>query len=85
MNKFESKEPKERIISSSKGKGSITFFNDHLFNPFNIDDCQFFRKRKINPIKKGSLLVDVFSSNKSNEIQKVLKLLNHYVQGEKDR
>ncbi len=30
MNKFESKEPKERIISSSKGKGSITFFNDHL-------------------------------------------------------
>jgi len=36
-------------------------------------------------IKKGSLLVDVFSSNKSNEIQKVLKLLNHYVQGEKDR
>ena len=30
MNNFESTEPKERIISSSKGKGRITFFTDHL-------------------------------------------------------
>jgi len=45
----------------------------------------FLEKGKLIQLKKGSLLVDVFSSNKSNEIQKVLKLLNHYVQGEKDR
>lgn len=127
MNNFESTEPKERIISSSKGKGRITFFTDHLVFklehdhlPRKIDYLEidkiihkkgtwlyviylvialvcveliisnflyetlsvynlitfsfllistivsFLEKGKLIQIKKGSLKVDVFRSNKSN-------------------
>jgi len=143
MNNFESTEPKERIISSSKGNGCvlftiITFFfkleKDHtprkieyreidkiihkkgtwlyviylvialvcvgviisnfLYETLSVYNLitfsfllistivSFLEKGKLIQIKKGSLKVDVFRSNKSNEIQEVITLLGDYIEKE---
>ena len=42
----------------------------------------FLEKGKLIQIKKGSLKVDVFRSNKSNEIQEVITLLGDYIEKE---
>ena len=42
----------------------------------------FLEKGKLIQIKKGSLKVDVFRSNKSNEIQEVITLLGNYIEKE---
>ena len=143
MNNFESTEPKERIISSSKGNGCVSFYNyyfsfklekDHtprkikyreidkiihkkgtwlyviylaialvcvgviisnfLYETLSVYNLitfsfllistivSFLEKGKLIQIKKGSLKVDVFRSNKSNEIQEVITLLGNYIEKE---
>ncbi|MGA0896586.1 MAG: hypothetical protein ACO3QK_04780 [Flavobacteriaceae bacterium] len=143
MNNFESTEPKERIISSLKGNGCVSFYNhyfsfklekDHTPRKIKYRDIDkiihkngtwlyviylvialvcvgviisnflyetlsiytlinfslllifliinFFEKGKLIQIKKGSLKVDVFRSNKSNEIQEVITLLRNYTEKE---
>ena len=42
----------------------------------------FLEKGKLIQIKKGSLKVDVFRSNKSNEIQEFITLLGDYIEKE---
>jgi len=143
MNNFEPTEPKERIISSSKGNGCVSFYNhyfsfklekDHtprkikyreidkiihkkgtwlyviylvialvcvgviisnfLYETLSVYNLitfsfllistivSFLEKGKLIQIKKGSLKVDVFRSNKSNEIQEVETLLGDYKEKE---
>jgi len=50
MNNFESTEPKERIISSSKGNGCVSFYN-HYFS-FKLEKDHTPRKIKYREIDK---------------------------------